>query len=351
MSLKPTLAVRLPRAVGAAAAITLLLGLGGGLVCSPYSTLREVPIDCTADDGYDFLPLSDPTAPVSSQGNWWGSGDTPPPDGGSSRAFSTIDQIPDGGLCGSTTADVLHSSYYNDWGSLFGYNNFGPKKASSYEGISFWARAPGSTTKSFTIMLDDDNTTDASGSNCKPIDADAGAQGQSGVNIIDPSTGTIISGTTSASPLPDQCGNDYSVAMSVTDEWRFYTIPFSEFQQGNKPNRVPNALLIDAGNVPGTGLLTSSLQLLLIRIPKEAEMELWIDKLAFYGKPRKDAGVDADAAQVDEAQVAEVQSDRAQVDRVQVDKAQIDGAPVDGVQIDEAQIDGVPVDGVQIDLP
>jgi hypothetical protein len=346
MSLKPTLAVRLPRAVGAAAAGMLLLGLGGVLVCSPYSTLKDVPIDCTSDDDYDFqymksgnttdTPADDQ---VSSNGNWWGSGDTPPCDGGSSRALSTIENIPDGGRCGSNTADVLHSSHYNDWGSLFGYNSFNATGAENYEGISFWARAPGNSTKGFTILLDDDNTVALEGNNynCKPLDADAGIQMQGG-GSIDPSTGTIISGSTSAAPLPDQCGNDYSVAMLVTDEWRFYTIPFGEFQQANKPNRVPNAALTNVGNVAGTGLLTSKLRLLLLRVPKEAEMELWIDNLAFYKKKviRKDAGADADAAQVDEAQI----------DGVQIDEAQIDGAPVDGVQID-----GVQIDEAQVDLP
>jgi hypothetical protein len=300
MSLKRTLTVRLPRAVGAAAASALLLGLGGVMACSPYSTLKEVPIDCTADDGYEFLLLDNPDDQASQQGNWWGSGDTPPPDGGVSRAFSTIDQIPDGGRCYSNTSDVLHSSHYNDWGSLFGYNVFKPAGAENYEGVSFWARAPGNTTKGFTILLDDDNT--ASGGYCITVDADAGASGQSCTLTYDPSTGTPISTCgTSAAPLPEQCGNDYSTTMLVTSEWHFYTIPFGEFQQGNKPNRVPNTELTDAGSVAGTGLLTSKLRLLLLRVPREAEMELWIDNLAFYKKkgqvPGADAGTGADAAQ------------------------------------------------------
>ncbi len=296
MSLKRTLAVQLPRAAGAAAAGTLLLGLGGVLGCSPYTTLKDVPIDCTADVGYNFQYIESGNAlvqddPPNSTGNWWSAGDTPPPDGGVSRAFSTIDQIPDGDRCGSLTADVLHSSHYNDWGSLFGYNVFKAAGAQDYQGISFWARAPGNTTKGFTIILDDDNTA-SDGSYCTPVDADAGTQEQGGGNFYDPSTGTIISGSTNAAPLPSQCGNDYSVAMLVTSEWRFYTIPFSAFQQSDKPNRVPNADLTNVGNVAGTGLMTSNLRVLLIRIPREAEMELWIDDLAFYKKVQ---GADADA--------------------------------------------------------
>lgn len=297
MSTQRTSALRLSRTAGALAVGALLLGLAGMSACTPYSTLKDVPVDCTADVGYEFLYFetgtsTPPNDPVSAQGNWWGAGDTPPADGGTSRAFSTIDQIPDGGLCGSKTADVLHTYYYNDWGSLFGDNNFKTTGAELYDGISFWARAPGNTTKGFSILLDDDNTASIAGSNCKQLPADAGAQGQVTGISYDPSTGTVISGSASAAPLPDQCGNDYSVAMVVTSEWHFYTIPFSKFQQADSPNRVPNAALTEVGNVAGTGLLTSKLRTLVLRMPREAEMDLWLSNLAFY---RKGAGNGPDA--------------------------------------------------------
>jgi hypothetical protein len=245
----------------------------------------------------DATNTDDPIVPVN--GNWWGAGDTSPEDGGSSRAYSSVDAIPDGSRCGSKTADVLHSSHYNDWGSLFGYNVFKSTGADAYEGISFWARSPGNTTKGFAILLDDaNNNSSVAGSNCKPVDADGGTVAESPGSGWNPATGTLISGSGSAAPLPDQCGNDYSVTMSVTSDWRFYTIPFSAFQQANTPNRVPNAVLTEVGNVPGTGLLTSKLRSLVIRMPKEAEVELWIDNLAFYKKTgQPDTGASGDAGQ------------------------------------------------------
>jgi hypothetical protein len=82
--------------------------------------------------------------------------------------------------------------------------------------------------------------------------------------------------------------------MAVTNEWALYTIPWSNFTQGAYPNRVPNSVLTETGDVPGTGLLTSKLFSLGIRPPKEAPFELWIDKLSFYRKKANpDAGPDA----------------------------------------------------------
>jgi hypothetical protein len=46
---------------------------------------------------------------------------------------------------------------------------------------------------------------------------------------------------------------------------------------------VPNSVF-DAGNVPGTGLLTSGLRYFGIRMPVESEVNLWIARMAFYRK-------------------------------------------------------------------
>jgi len=32
----------------------LFLTLGGGVGCTAYSTMKNVPLDCTADSGYDI---------------------------------------------------------------------------------------------------------------------------------------------------------------------------------------------------------------------------------------------------------------------------------------------------------
>jgi hypothetical protein len=302
-----TLDVRLALTVAKLAAGAL--ALGGAFGCTPYTTLKDVPADCTIENGnvYQYLGADDPEPKERPNGNWWGSGDSDPPDGSSSNAFSTVDMISDGPHCGSKTSDVLHSSGYYDWGSLFGYNNFGvTRNAAGYEGISFWARASSGTTSGFTLMLDDDNTAaddDSTGttksSKCRNYGVgDAGVSnlptGPSG--ITDPSTGTPIVGSSSTrAPYPDECGNNYTVAMQVTSDWVFYRIPFRAFQQTATPNRVPNAALTaDPGDLDaGTTILTARLRRLGLRAPREAILDLWIDKVAFYRKGVADAGADA----------------------------------------------------------
>jgi hypothetical protein len=322
MNRKGTLAVRLPLAVAAAAAVAVLLGLSGLLVCSTYPTYEEVPIECTVDDGHTFDPIDD----FSSDVYWFPSADYspdagPPADDAAPTATSTatststdksvasggdnkyvasasvtITSIPDGPMCGISRAGVFRASHNNDWGGMFGMWKFSDtaidpperRDGSQFEGISFWARAPGNTTKGFTLLLDDDNTAgNAVGHNCRDYSVDGGATGQpSSTTVVnDPGTGTPITGSSNTrAPYPDECGNGFFVVVSLTSDWRFYTIPWSRFQQSFTPNRVPNAVLAgDPGALDaGTTLLTSRLRRLGIRMPKEAEMELWLAKLAFY---------------------------------------------------------------------
>jgi hypothetical protein len=263
--------------------------------------MKNTPLDCTAaESGYTFNYLTqstDTSDDPAGGANWWGAGDYSP-DGGIARADPLIETMPDGDRCGSKTADVLSTSHHNDWGSLFGFSNFAgpPKGDTSWEGIAFWARAPGDTTKGFTLLLDDPNTSNSAtapgycvnygGSNTPGQDTTPTAYGPDGTPIS-------TSGSATFSPYPEACGNSYSVVMSVTGEWAFYTIPFSRFQQDAKPNRVPNERLTIVGTVPGTALITDQLRNLIIRFAKEANTELWIDNLAFYKKEVVNAGIDA----------------------------------------------------------
>ena len=272
-----------------------LLGIGVAAGCQPYATLVDVPVDCSVEDGYEFQTPMELFEMVGAAG-WWTQGDDLATAGG---VTATVDPIAEGARCGSHAALVLRSSHANDWGTLFGFNNFGPRDESAYEGMSFWARAPGNTTKGFTILLDDPNTaTVTTGGHCKDYSADGGVDGgnsgQMTGTIVD-QNGNVISGTSTAQPLPDQCGNSYSKVLTVTTGWRFYTLPFTQFTQGPTPNRVPNEVLTETGTVAGTGLLTSALQNLVLRMPKEAVMELWIDNLSFYRKTGAPAAAVADA--------------------------------------------------------
>ncbi len=271
----------------------LVLGLGAAVGCGAYSTFKDEPINCSVEDQYDFNPLTVSFACYCDS----------TPDASVGVTPETLDGV---GLCGTQSAQVLFSNHCNDWGSTCGPNgNFGPLDESAYEGVSFWARAPGNVSKGFTFSLYDANNTDKSaGGNCTTYNiADGGVQGATITAFLDPSTGQPISGAAIGSRLPDECGNNhtnsYDYIMAVTSEWALYTIPWADFTQSAYPNRVPNPVLTDVGNVPGTGLLTTQLFSLGIRPPKEAPSALWIDKLGFYRRTRHDAGPDIQAPGAD----------------------------------------------------
>lgn len=262
----------------------LVLALGGAAACSTYPTLKPVAVDCAAEDPYEFQ-LFEPYEMVG-VGNLWMSPEPP-----LANLSVAVEAIPEGQRCGSSAALVLRSMNANDWGALFGVNNFGPRDESAYEGVSFWARGPGNTGKSFTVTLDDANTTVPSAAvptNCKDYGADAGVPSPGGYD----STGQPITGGVTVVAQPDACGNGYSAIIVVTADWRLYTVPFSQFRQTATPNRVPNSALMETGTSPGTALLTKRLINMQFRMPKESAMELWIDDLGFYRKKGLAAGAD-----------------------------------------------------------
>lgn len=289
--------------------LALFLALAGTLGCNAYPTLKPVPPDCSADLGYDFQYVY--TFDAVSSTNFYGSGDHPDAD---VSVAPTVQSLTDGARCGSTTALLLHTEHNNDWGSLFGIYSFGPRDESPYEGLSFWARSPGNTSKSFTVLLDDTNTENlATPANCSldagtpPSPVDSGSVvcknycmpdgGTGGVSYgYDPSTGLTVGGATTNAPPADACGNSYYVLAQVTTGWQFYTFPFAQFRQLAEPNRVPNSHFTDTGSVPGTELLTSALMGLTFRMPPESDMNLWLSHLGFYRKKvAGDGAVDAPA--------------------------------------------------------
>jgi hypothetical protein len=377
MSFKRKLALKLPRAMGVAAASMLLFGLVGASSCSKYPTFKGIGPDCTTESPYEFYvkpsnvtDQGDGDLTLSRAGDWFASPDYSP-DGGAAvddagRSYVASMQAPTdeaipgqpaGGLCNEyTKAMVFRASHNNDWGGLFGDWSFGKtnaQDASAWEGISFWGRSPGETTKGFTFVLDDDNTTSPSAgvdggdlpvyTNCTSYTTDGGTNSSGGgPSGIDPSTGVALSGgNTTRAPYANECGNSYVAIKEVTSAWTFYTIPFSAFQQDFKPNRVPNSAF-QAGDVPDTGLLTSKLRHPTIRMPRGAEGELWLAHLAFYRAkaPKDDAAPAEDVVRRDV-----VQSDRAPSDPPPKDLPSVDMSSVDGLQIDATALDGSESDG------
>jgi hypothetical protein len=274
------------RAVRAGA---LMLAFGGGAGCSAYSTLKSIspPVDCSVADAYEFKAIDTFETPGMAA-PLWTSADC---SGGAMMAVAEV-ALPNGGQCGSTAALEITASHNNQWGSLAGYNNFGPRDGSAYQGISFWARAAAGTSESFTILLDDPNTAQDTGvsppiGNCTTypsVDAGCGMAAGGGT-FIDPSTGAVLgSGTSTNPPLPDACGNSYAALVTVTNDWKLYTLPYGKFQQGPTPNMVggPNVKLTQTGYASGTTLMPSQLLNLTLRMQKAVEMDLWIDNLSFY---------------------------------------------------------------------
>ena len=279
----------------------LLLAVGGGAFgCTAYSTYKTLPPGCDVEAAFDLQAIN-AFEMVGVAGTFWTASDTPdaglvPSPPPYTYVASTVEAISDGPHCGSTAALVMRSERNNDWGSLFGIDIGAPRNASDYDGLSFWARAPGNTTNAFTVLFNDPNTAvpEMGG---EPKCKDYGLDGGTGQTQVD-GTGMVIMGSVADAPEPDQCGNSYAAVQVVTADWRFYTIPFGAFQQVATPNRVPNAALTEVGPEPGTALLTSSLLSLTFRMPKAATMQLWIDNLSFYRKPTGtvgggDGGVDA----------------------------------------------------------
>lgn len=258
----------------------LLLGLAGSLGCSTYETWKDVEPDCSAADAYDFKVVSDFE---TSDPQWWPSPDSTP----GAYANIAVTTIPEGPLCGSSSsALVLSAGGNNDWGCVFGPNAF-IQDASQYEGLSFWAMAPGNTAKGFQIILNDPNTVAIEGQTGNCIDLGGGNNGNQTVSVVVDGQSVSTSGAVTRPTLPNECGNGYSLALLATTTWQLYTIPFGLFQQDPKPNRVPNAMLTQVGNVPENGLLTDKIRGLMVRMPKNSIEELWIDNLGFYRKKPK----------------------------------------------------------------
>jgi hypothetical protein len=269
-----------PRTVGSACA--LILVLTGSVACETYTTLRDVPIECDADSAYDFEIVD--TKETVGAADWWTSG-SPSSAYEAAKAIASADvrKIEGDGRCGSAAATVLRSYHNNDWGSIFGLNYIPAVDRSGYEGVAYWSRAPGNTTKTFTMALEDPNTAKVAGGNCIQYTPDDQTGTQTPTTATGPNGESIsTSGSATRAVYPDECGNSYAYVNEVTSHWAFYTVPFGLFQQDAKPNRVPNAILTDVGTAPGTALLTSRLVRLIVRMPKEADTELWVDNLAFY---------------------------------------------------------------------
>jgi len=231
-------------------ATSLLSGTGCG-----GSQRDPPPIDCAATDAYEVRILEDYEDGSMS---FIGFADSTP------GAIHNVEVrvIENSGRCGSELAVVLLARGNRDWGGGFGALSSWDGDASGYDGFSFWARSPGRSTKGFTIFVDDPTTVELPHRLCVP---QAGIAGSSTVVDVH---GTI----TIRGPVPpaNACGNSFYAVLFATEEWRFHRVPFASLAQAPWPNRTANGL--DRSAILGRA----------IRMPKESDIELWIDDFGLY---------------------------------------------------------------------
>lgn len=247
-------------------------------------------LDCSPDDTYDKIETYevDPPAPP-----WSSYGDNTP---GAVRTqmdaaapFPT-QPIEDGGRCGSFHSLLFQSSGYHDYGSGFldynpgnllplcigsnGTDELCPIDAGGYQGVAFWARSPGATTKTVTLQISDGHSFNSATAvtTCLYNVEDAGSNG---VNTYStPASANVPTGSSvaSAEPPPDACGNYFQYWLITSDDWQFYQIPFGAFHQSAQPDRNP------AGFDPTTFFSFT------VIVDKESQLGLWFDDFGFYPK-------------------------------------------------------------------
>src|SRR6185369_10814010 len=133
------------------------LGAGGG--CGAYATITNVPVDCLVENAYELEMTADAEQLSAVDLSMvYNAGDT----SAGAKITTTIETIPEGKLCGASKALEITAHHYDDWGALAGFYGFTAgmtyRDESAFEGLSYWARAPGPTGKGYTIELNDANT-------------------------------------------------------------------------------------------------------------------------------------------------------------------------------------------------
>jgi hypothetical protein len=276
-------------------------------------------VDCTVADAYDFKPFAlfeggDP--------GWYlytdlTPGGVPNPDAGSNVQVTQLNPP----RCGSTGAIELLAYGNNYWGAGFAdwqHNaKSGEASGDGYQGISFWARSPGNTDKTFLLRVDDDRTLnnpptvtkpnpdagpcddpcvciknlpriqggdqDLDGDGCLgpgDIAADSRCQLPPAQKIGDPACyygGVQAPDAVTRVPQPGECGNSFHTYVTTTEDWQLYLLPWSRLVQWPCPNRL-------AG-----GIDPAHIRKIEVRLEQGTHYDIWLDDIQFY-RLRTDAG-------------------------------------------------------------
>jgi hypothetical protein len=288
---------------------TSLLSWGvllSALGCGQDWPRESAVVDCSAGDAYEFLNISDFT---SGDSGWFLYADRTP--GGVPDPTVTpnvvVQQVAPPGRCGDVGMVQLLAYGHNEYGAGFGdyaHNaEISRARGTGYEGISFWARSPGNTDKTFMLNVDDGRTIvlppEAPVTGGPPLatsaDQDLDGDGLIGAGDIARGTycrlppaqdlgrpacyygGALPPATATRVPEPDECGNQFHTYVTTSDDWQLFLLPWSRLQQWPCPNRL-------AG-----GIDPADIAKLEIRLAQGTNYDIWLDNIAFYRR-RADAG-------------------------------------------------------------
>jgi hypothetical protein len=230
-------------------------------------------VDCTAANAYELLNIFDFEG---SDSGWYlftdhTPGGVPDPTITSNVAVAVLDPP----RCDSHQALEFLAYGNNYWGAGFGdwAHNSAPADGTGYEGISFWARSPGNTDKTFLLSVDDNQTFKASGVAPGDIASGTNCRMPPPQSIGDPSCyygGTQTPDAVTRVPEPDECGNSFHTWVTTTEDWQLFLIPWDELVQWPCPNRV-------AGGINPAQILQFQ-----IRLVQGSHYDIWLDDMNFY---------------------------------------------------------------------
>jgi hypothetical protein len=261
-------------------------------------------VSCSATDPYELKSIFDFEGGES---GWFfytdhTPGGVPSLSGGSNVPVSELSPP----HCGSTGALKIEAYGNNFWGSGFGdwAHNAPASQAdgTGYQGIGFWARSAPNTDKTFLLSVDDEQTltmarTTPDAGSLPP--ATASDQDLDGDGLLGP--GDIAAGSlcrlpppqrigdpacyyggsqapdaVTRVPEPGECGNAFHLWVTITDDWQYFLVPWSQLVQWPCPNRL-------AG-----GIHAGAIRKLEVRLAQGTHYEFWLDDISFY-RSRADA--------------------------------------------------------------
>ncbi len=184
------------------------------------------------NDGDRFIPQVNGRA-----GAWTDSDDATP--------GSTMFPDPVGPFTMTDTGDAcrkyaayVHGGPFVVWGADFWFGLGSPYDASTYTGISFWAKIDNGSSSGLRVTFPDKDT-QPDGGLCQ----------------------TNVTG-------PTQCYDHYGKRITLTTTWTKYLVAFSSLSQ-------------DGWGRPGAGFDPTTIYQVLFQIPVDAKFGIWIDDVAF----------------------------------------------------------------------